>query len=490
MEAILWETANKLRKNIDAATYKHVVLGLIFLRYISSVSERRKSPTTKKKAAGAFHITPTASWEYLQAHTQNPAIGTIIDQAMADIEVNNPTLKGMLPKGYAGEHLDSANLGRLIQMVDKIALHERERSSDILGHIFEYFLGHFALEEGKKGGQFYTPRSVVQVLVRMLEPYQGSVMDPCCGSGGMFVQSEQFIRSHQGKLEDITLYGQESNLTTWKLCKMNLSIRNINNEQVKWNSEGSFLKDAHKGVQVDFIMANPPFNDKDWGGEHLCDDPRWQYGVPPTGNANFAWIQHFIHHLKPNGQAGFVLSKGSLTKGFQDGNIRKNIVEADIIDCIVNLPDKLFLNTKIPACIWIIDRNKTNGRFRKRKGEILFIDACKLGKMTTGNTRVLTQEDIGRIVTTYHQWREPQGKYQDESGFSQASTIEQVRHLDYIITPSRYVPIPQEENQAQALQEKIRTLSQQLQGQIEEEKALDHTIREILKEQEDKNPFA
>src|SRR6056297_1577032 len=422
LEKQLWKTADKLRKNIDAAEYKHIVLGLIFLKYISDAFEElfKKLEAGEGEYAGAdpedkdeykaenvFFVPPSARWNFLQSHAKQPTIGKSVDEAMDAIEKENPSLKGVLPKVYARQNLDPTSLGELIDLIGNIALgNAKARSADVLGHVFEYFLGEFALAEGKKGGQFYTPRSVVELLVEMLEPYKGRVFDPCCGSGGMFVQSEKFINEHQGKINDISIYGQESNQTTWRLAKMNLAIRGIDSSQVKWNNEGSFLNDAHKDLKADYIIANPPFNVSDWSGELLRKDGRWKFGVPPTSNANYAWIQHFLYHLAPNGQAGFVLAKGSLTtKSGGEGEIRKALVEANLIDCIVNLPAKLFLNTQIPASLWFMSRNRTNGKFRNRSGEILFIDARNMGHLINRRTKVLSEEDIDEIAETYHNWR-------------------------------------------------------------------------------------
>ncbi|MFL7870275.1 MAG: N-6 DNA methylase, partial [Anaerolineales bacterium] len=381
LETQLWKAADKLRKNIDAAEYKHVVLGLIFLKYISDAFEAQYAKLQAEAHLGAdpedrdeyraeniFFVPEKARWSYLQSRAKNPEIGKDVDEAMDEIEKENPSLRGVLPKVYARGNLDPTNLGGLIDLISNIAMDEaQDRSADVLGHVFEYFLGEFALAEGKKGGQFYTPKSVVKLLVEMLEPYKGRVLDPCCGSGGMFVQSEEFVAEHQGRLNDISIYGQESNLTTWRLAKMNLAIRGIDSSQVKWNNEGSFLNDAHKDLKADYVLANPPFNDSDWSGDLLRKDGRWQYGAPPSGNANYAWIQHFIYHLAPSGQAGFVLAKGALTsKTSGEGDIRQALVEARLVDCIVNMPAKLFLNTQIPASLWFLSRNRANGKFRNR----------------------------------------------------------------------------------------------------------------------------
>jgi len=491
IEKQLWKAADKLRKNIDAAEYKHVVLGLIFLKYISNAFEdlyaklkdgdgeyagADPEDRDEYKAENVFFVPSEARWSYLQAKAKDPEIGKYVDKAMDAIEKENPSLRGVLPKVYAKGNLDSISLGGLIDLIGNIALGEAmERSSDILGHVFEYFLGEFALAEGKKGGQFYTPRSVVELLVEMLEPYRGRVFDPCCGSGGMFVQSEKFVKEHQGRINDISIYGQESNQTTWRLCKMNLAIRGIDSSQVKWNSEGSFLNDAHKDLKADFVIANPPFNDSDWSGELLRKDGRWKYGVPPAGNANYAWIQHFIYHLSPSGKAGFVLAKGALTtKTSGEYEVRKNIIEADLVDCIVNLPSKLFLNTQIPASLWFLKRNKTH-----RIGEILFIDARDMGKLINRRTRVLTKEDIKKISGTYHNWENPKGNYEDIKGFCKSATIEEVRKLDYVLTPGRYVGLPDEEDDFD-FKERFTKLKAEFEKQLEEEADLNKKILEKL----------
>ncbi len=424
IEKQLWKSADKLRKNIDAAEYKHVVLGLVFLKYISDAFEELYNKLVtgqgeyegadpedrdEYKAENVFFVPSMARWNHLLASAKIPTIGKIVDEAMDAIEKENPSLKGVLPKVYARQNLDPTSLGELIDLIGNIALGTaKARSADLLGHVFEYFLGEFALAEGKKGGQFYTPRSVVELLVEMLEPYKGRVFDPCCGSGGMFVQSEKFISQHQGKINDISIYGQESNQTTWRLCKMNLAIRGIDSSQVKWNNEGSFLNDAHKDLKADYIIANPPFNVSDWSGELLSNDGRWKYGTPPAGNANYAWIQHFIYHLAPNGLAGFVLAKGSLTsKTSGEGDIRKELIEAGLIDCVVNLPAKLFLNTQIPASLWFVRKapKSPKGDF-DRDGNILFIDARNMGHLINRRTKELTTEDIQEIADTYRKWRE------------------------------------------------------------------------------------
>jgi type I restriction enzyme M protein len=497
LEKQLWKTADKLRKNIDAAEYKHIVLGLIFLKYISDAFEELYAKLTADEANGAdpedkdeykaenvFFVPQDARWNYLQSKAKQPEIGKFVDEAMDAIEKENASLKGVLPKVFARQNLDPTSLGELIDLVGNIALGSaKARSADVLGHVFEYFLGEFALAEGKKGGQFYTPRSVVELLVEMLEPYKGRVFDPCCGSGGMFVQSLKFVDSHAGRVNDISIYGQESNQTTWRLAKMNLAIRGIDSSQVKWNNEGSFLNDAHKDLKADYIIANPPFNVSDWGGDLMRTDGRWQYGTPPTGNANFAWMQHFIYHLAPGGQAGVVLAKGALTsKTSGEGDIRKALVENGFIDCIVNLPAKLFLNTQIPAALWFMSRNRTStssasssGRFRNRGNEILFIDARNLGHLINRRTRELSQEDIDKIAGTYHNWRNLDGKYEDIPGFCCSAPISKVKELDYVLTPGRYVGLPDDEDDFN-FAERFASLKAELEAQLKEEAQLNEMI--------------
>ncbi|MBU0650581.1 SAM-dependent methyltransferase, partial [bacterium] len=428
-----------------------------------------------------FFVPLTSRWSYLCDRATKPDIGKIIDEAMDAIEKENASLKDVLPKVYARGNVDPTNLGGLINLIGNIALSDtKSQNGDLLGHVFEYFLGEFALAEGKKGGQFYTPRSVVELLVQMLEPYKGRVFDPCCGSGGMFVQSEKFVKDHQGKLNDISIYGQESNHTTWRLAKMNLAIRNIDSSQIKWNNEGSFLNDNHKDLKADYVIANPPFNDSDWSGDLLKKDARWKYGIPPSGNANYAWIQHFIYHLTPGGQAGFVLAKGSLTsKTSGEGEIRKALVEARLVDCIVNLPAKLFLNTQIPASLWFLSRNKENGKFRNRKDEILFIDARNLGYLINRRTRDFSKEDITKIIETYHNWRNPDGNYEDIKGFCNSASIERVKELDYVLTPGRYVGLPEEEDDFD-FKERFTKLKSEFEEQLKEEEKLNALILENL----------
>jgi len=496
IEKQMWKAADKLRKNIDAAEYKHIVLGLIFLKYISDAFDELYEKLQKGegdyagadpedkdeyKAENVFFVPETARWSYLLTQAKQPDIGKTVDAAMDAIEKENPSLRDVLPKVFARGNLDPTSLGGLIDLVGNIALGQaKARSADLLGHVFEYFLGEFALAEGKKGGQFYTPRSVVELLVEMLEPYKGRVLDPCCGSGGMFVQSEKFVADHQGKVNDISIFGQESNQTTWRLAKMNLAIRHIDSSQVKWNNEGSFLNDAHKDLKADYVIANPPFNDSDWSGDLLRKDGRWQHGVPPIGNANYAWIQHFLYHLNPGGQAGFVLAKGVLTsKSSGEGDIRKALVEARLVDSIVNLPAKLFLNTQIPACLWFLSRNKTNGKFRNRADEILLIDARNLGHLINRRTKEFSEEDIATIASTYHKWRNPNGGYEDVKGYCNSAPIERVRELDYVLTPGRYVGLPVDEDDFD-FKERFTQLRAEFDEQLKEEAKLNALIAENL----------
>ena len=495
LENQLWKAADKLRKNIDAAEYKHVVLGLIFLKYISDAFEEHFSklsagegefagadPEDKDEYEGEniFFVPIEARWSFLLAKAKQPDIGTFVDGAMDAIEKENPSLKGVLPKVFARQNLDPTSLGGLIDLVGNIALGDaKARSADVLGHVFEYFLGEFALAEGKQGGQFYTPRSIVELLVAMLEPYKGRVFDPCCGSGGMFVQSEKFVEEHQGRINDISIYGQESNQTTWRLAKMNLAIRGIDSSQVRWNNEGSFLNDAHKDLKADFIIANPPFNVSDWSGELLRTDGRWQFGTPPAGNANFAWLQHFIYHLSPTGKAGVVLAKGALTsKTSGEGDIRKNLIaDGNLIDCIVNLPAKLFLNTQIPAALWFMNRGRNNGH--PRKNEILFIDARNLGHLINRRTKELSPDDIQQIADTYHSWRTGEDQYADIKGFCASVSLDRVQELDYVMTPGRYVGLPDEEDDFN-FAERFAALKAEFEAQLLEEAQLNHAIAENL----------
>jgi len=496
-EKQLFKAADKLRKNIDAAEYKHIVLGLVFLKYISDSFEElyQKLKEGKGEFEGAdpedkdeykgenvFWVPPVARWNYLHSRSKLPTIGKDIDDAMEAIEKENPSLKGILAKVYSRPNLDKTALGSLIDLIGDTAVgNEAAKSKDILGRVYEYFLGEFANAEGKKGGQFYTPKSIVKLLVEMTEPYKGRVYDPCCGSSGMFVMSEKFILEHAGKIDDISVYGQESNQTTYRLSRMNLAIRGIDSTQIRWNSEGSFLKDAHPDLKADFILANPPFNQDEWGRDVLQSDPRWKYGLPPAGNANFGWMQHMIYHLAPKGIMGLVLANGSLSSNSGgEGEIRQRIVEDDLIDCIVALPKQLFYNTGIPACLWFISRKRSGNGDRKRTGEVLFINASELGVMEDRTHRVFDEKDIRKVVDIYHNWRKPNGKYEDEKGFCKSAKIDEIQKHNFVLTPGRYVGIPDEKDDGISFEVKMAELTGKLAEQMEKEKGLDEEIKEQL----------
>ena len=504
-EAELWRMADALRGSMDAAEYKHVVLGLIFLKYISDAFEERHARLEEERAEGAdpedpdeyrakniFWVPTEARWSHLKARARQATVGQTVDDAMTAIEVENPTLKDVLPKDYARPALDKQRLGQLIDMISNIKVGDEEaRSKDVLGRVYEYFLSQFASAEGKKGGEFYTPRCVVKLLVEMLEPYQGRVYDPCCGSSGMFVQSVEFIRAHAtgnghggqlpaGARADISIYGQESNYTTWRLAKMNLAIRGIEGQIAHGDA---FHNDRHPDLKADFILANPPFNISDWGGERLADDQRWRYGVPPKGNANFAWVQHIVHHLAPAGAAGFVLANGSMSSSQSgEGKIRKSLIEANLVDCMVALPGQLFYSTQIPACLWFLARDRRNGTFRDRRGEVLFIDARNLGRMVDRTHRELTDEDIARIVDTYHTWREPEsGEYADVPGFCMSAALEKIRTYDHVLTPGRYVGVEPQPEDDEPFEDKMERLAAKLRAQQREGTRLDTAIGNNLK---------
>jgi len=543
-EVQLWKMADALRGNMDAAEYKHVVLGLIFLKYISDAFEAKHAELEAQKKQGAdpedpdeyravsiFWVPPEARWQYLKSMAPQPTIGQLVDDAMTAIERDNPSLKGVLPKDYARPGLDKQRLGQLINLVSDISFHpsptgrgtegegggaNTQRSKDTLGRVYEYFLSQFASAEGKKGGQFYTPSRVVRVLVEMLAPYKGRVYDPCCGSGGMFVSSEKFIEAHAGKLGDISIYGQESNYTTWRLAKMNLAIRGID---AQIGHGDTFHNDKHPDLKADYVLSNPPFNDSDWRGELLKDDKRWVYGVPPAGNANFAWVQHFIHHLAPTGLAGFVLANGSMSSNQSgEGEIRKAIIEADLVDCMVALPGQLFYSTQIPVCLWFLRRNKTRlpspasgrgassslplpagegwgeGRVIDRRGETLFIDARKLGTMIDRVHRELTDEDLAKIAGTYHAWRgDPAstpplkkggegGIYRDIPGFCKSATLGDIRKHGHVLTPGRYVGAEAAEDDGEPFEDKMKRLTATLREQQKEAANLDAAIAANLME--------
>ena len=498
----LWPMADALRGSMDSAEYKHVVLGLIFLKYISDAFEEAHAKLEAERDEGAdpeypdeyraqsiFWVPPEARWQYLKNQTRQPTIGRLVDDAMTAIERDNPALKDVLPKDYARPALDKTRLGQVLDLVSNIKVGGAEaRATDVLGTVYEYFLEQFAMAEGKKGGEFYTPRSVVRLLVEMLEPYQGQVYDPCCGSAGMFVQSMEFIRAHasgngnggQAKA-DISIYGQESNYTTWRLARMNLAVRGIEGQIAHGDT---FHNDRHPDLRADYILANPHFNDSDWGGERLRDDKRWEFGVPPVGNANFAWVQHFLHHLAPRGTAGFVLANGSMSSNQSgEGEMRKNIIEANLADCIVALPGQLFRSTQIPACLWFLSRGRGNGEHRDRRGESLFIDARKLGHMVDRTHRDLSPEDIARVADTDHAWRgeESMGEYADVPGFCKSATLEEIRRHGHMLTPGRYVGAEPQEDDGEPFEEKMARLIALWCEQQAEAQRLDAAIAENLK---------
>ena len=512
-EAELWRMADALRGSMDAAEYKHVVLGLIFLKYISDAFEEMHARLQGEQHEGAdpedpdeyraenfFWVPPEARWSRLKAQARQPDIGRLVDDAMTAIERDNPGLKDVLPRDYARPALDKQRLGQLIDMISNIRVGDADaRSKDVLGRVYEYFLSQFASAEGKKGGEFYTPRCVVKLLVEMLEPWQGRVYDPCCGSSGMFVQSVEFIRAHAtgngngGRARgDISVYGQESNYTTWRLARMNLAIRGIEGQIAHGDT---FHDDRHPDLRADIILANPPFNVSDWGGERLTDDKRWRYGVPPPRNANFAWVQHIVHHLAPAGAAGFVLANGSMSSAQSgEGDIRKSLVEADLVDCMVALPGQLFYSTQIPACLWFLARDRTGGSpardgmvgrlrpFRDRRGEVLFIDARTLGRMVDRTHRELTDEDIARIADTYHAWRgeEGAGDYADVPGFCKSAPLEEVRRHGHVLTPGRYVGAAPQEEDGEPFEDKMKRLVAQLREQQNKAAELDAAIKANL----------
>ena len=495
-EAKLWLTADKLRNNMDAAEYKHVVLGLIFLKYISDTFDEHHAllvkgtgdysgadPEDKDEylAANVFWVPKDARWAHLQARAKLPGIGKDVDDAMVALERDNPRLNGVLPKDYARPALDKHRLGELIDLIGTIGLGDKEnRSKDIFGRVYEYFLSQFASAEGKKGGQFYTPSCVVRLLVEMLAPYKGRIYDPCCGSGGMFVQSEKFVEAHGGKVGDISIYGQESNSTTRRLAVMNLALRGIEADFGPEHAD-TFRRDLHPDLRADYVLANPPFNDSDWFRKD--DDVRWQFGVPPKGNANFAWVQHFIHHLAPHGMAGFVLANGSMSSNQSgEGDIRKAIVEADLVDCMVAMPGQLFYSTQIPVCLWFLTKTKNDGKRRDRRKQTLFIDARTLGTLIDRVHRELTDADLQKIVTTYHAWRGDTGAsaYEDVAGFCMSATTTDIATHGHVLTPGRYVGAEDVEDDGEPFEEKMARLLSELDSEFSESAALERTIRERL----------
>ncbi len=509
LEQRLWEAADALRGNQEPSEYKHVVLGLVFLKYISDRFEERRQaietalgnpdspdyiPSETRRQAfledrdeytshNVFWVPADARWETIQARAKLPSIGQDIDAAMDLIEKENRSIRGVLPRNYGREGLDKGRLGQLVDLIGSIGFTETDDhgSDDVLGRVYEYFLGQFAgRETGKDAGAFYTPRSVVRTLVEMLEPYHGRVYDPACGSGGMFVQSAEFVKAHGGKRTDISIYGQEYTDTTWKLAKMNLALRGIEAD-LGDHSDDSFANDLHPDLRADFVLANPPFNVSNWWHPKLADDPRWKYGIPPQGNANFAWVQNFIYHLSPKGTAGFVLANGSLSsKTGGEGDIRRKLVEADLVDCIVAMPDRLFYNTGIPVSLWFVSKDRHGNGHRKRVGEVLFIDARKLGTMESRRLRVLTDDDILKISGTYHAWRNHDSRYEDVTGFAKAARIDEIRQHDFVLTPGRYVGTEEAEADDEPIEEKIERLKKELFAEFEHGRELEDKVRKTL----------
>ena len=490
-EETLWKSADKLRGSMDSAEYKYVVLGLIFMKYISDKFETKYEELVEEgdgfeedrdeyEAENIFWVPKEARWSYLKDNAKDPKIGQIIDDAMILIEKENSTLAGVLDKRYARPELDKRRLGELIDLISTIKLH-KNGEKDLLGRVYEYFLGQFASSEGKGGGEFYTPTSVVKTLVEMIEPYKGRIYDPACGSGGMFIQSEKFIEEHAGRIGDLSIYGQELNATTWKLCKMNLAIRGLDGN-IGPHQADTFHDDLHKTLKADYVLANPPFNISDWGGNKLTEDVRWKYGVPPEGNANYAWLEHIVYHLAPNGVAGVVLANGALSSNTSnEGVIRKNLVDAKLVDAIVALPDKLFYSTGIPVSLWILNRNKKdNPKFREREDEILFIDARNLGTMVDRRHRELSEEDIKKISDTYHNYRNLNGQYEDIQGFCKAAKLDEVREHEYVLTPGRYVGIEEQEDDGIPFEEKMADLTSELGELFEKSRCLEDEIRKNL----------
>lgn len=482
IQSQLWAAADKLRGNISSSDYKYVVLGLIFLKYISDSFDARYEQAVAESfdpedrdwylAENIFWVPKEARWENLVAHAKQPNIGVLVDEAMDAIERDNAELKGVLPKNYAREALDKRRLGELIDLFTNTTF-KSDKAKDLLGQVYEYFMGMFADSEGKHGGEFYTPQSIVKLLVNMLEPYNGRVFDPACGSGGMFVQSEKFVEEHQGRLGDIAIYGQELNETTWRLAKMNMAIRGIDADIRRGDS---FHDDKFPDLKADYILANPPFNISDWGVEHLQDDRRWKYGVPPKGNANFAWIQHFIHHLSPTGTAGFVLANGSMSsQSSGEGDIRQRLIEADLVDAIVTLPSQLFFNVAIPCCLWFVSRDRKN-----RSGKTLFIDGRNLGKMVTRRNRELGQDEVAKIAKLYHDFKGQNGEYADELGFNKVATLDEVKEHDFVLTPGRYVGSAEAEDDDEPFEEKMARLTAELDEQFAKSHELEAKIKANL----------
>ncbi|MBY0472991.1 type I restriction-modification system subunit M [Patescibacteria group bacterium] len=485
LEQKLWQSADKLRNNMSPSEYKFVVLGLIFLKYISDAFDERYAKAEAENydpedkdwylAENVFWVPKEARWKTLQDKAKQADIGVVVDDAMDSIERENPILKGVLPKDFAKEALDKRRLGELIDIFSSLSMHDGKHSGkDLLGQVYEYFIGMFADAEGQRGGEFYTPQSIVKLLVEMLEPYKGRIYDPCCGSGGMFVQSEKFVEAHKGRIGDIAVYGQESNQTTWKLAKMNMAIRGID---AKIEFGDTLHNDKHKDLKADFVIANPPFNVSDWGGELLQDDVRWKFGIPPKGNANFAWMQHFIYHLSPKGTAGFVLANGAMSsQSSGEGDIRKAIVRAGLVDCIISLPGQLFFNTGIPATLWFISRDRAN-----RGDKTLFIDAREMGEMISRRNKQLTGAEITRITEKYRQFKKQDNSYEDVAGFAKVASLEEIEKNDFVLTPGRYVGVAEVEEDDEVFEEKMQRLTKELGEQFVESAKLEKDIRANLK---------
>lgn len=482
-EEQIWKAADKLRGNLDASEYKNVVLGLIFLKYISDKFEQRYQELVEEGEGfeedrdeytyqNIFFVPQEARWETIAAAAHTPEIGKVIDNAMRMIESENDSLKGVLPKNFARQELDKRRFGDVVDLFTNVKMAEKGDTRDILGRTYEYCLSKFAEKEGKNAGEFYTPACVVKTLVEVIQPLHGRVYDPCCGSGGMFVQSAEFIKRHQGNINDISVYGQESNPTTWKMATMNLAIRGISADLGKFNAD-TFFDDCHKNERFDYILANPPFNMKDWGGDRLKDDPRWDYGIPPEGNANFAWLQHMIHHLSRKGRLGMVLANGSLSSQTSgEGAIRKNIVDDDLVEGIIAMPGQLFYSTQIPVSLWIINKEK------KQPGKTLFIDAREMGTMVTRKLREFTDEDIAKVAGAFDTFRE--GAFEPEKGFSAEATIEDIAKQDYILTPGRYVGIADVEEDDEPFDDKMKRLTGELSELFEESDRLQEQIKKNL----------
>lgn len=505
LEQTLWDAADKMRGNQEPSEYKHVVLGLVFLKYVSDRFEERRTQLKDELAAegikperiegfledrdeytshNVFWVPATARWSAIRDSAKLPNIGELIDGAMDIVEKENPkTLKGVLPRNYGRDGLDKKRLGELVDLIGSIGFTATNDhgADDVLGRVYEYFLGQFAGKEtGKDAGAFYTPRSVVKTLVEMLEPYKGRVYDPAAGSGGMFAQSAEFVKAHGGKRTDISVYGQEFTDATWKLAKMNLALRGIEADMGS-HSADSFTEDLHPDLRADFVIANPPFNVSDWWDAKLADDPRWEFGTPSPSNANFAWVQHFFYHLAPHGTAGFVLANGSLSSmNNGEGDIRRKLVEAGLVDCIVAMPDKLFFNTGIPVSLWFVSKGRDGNGHRARKGEVLFIDARRFGSMETRRLRVLSDEDIATIADTYHEWRNHDGEYEDVPGFAKSASIGEIEQNDFVLTPGRYVGSAAADVDDEPVHEKIQRLTNELFAEFERGRELEDEIHSRL----------